>query len=165
MATLFQPSCHIVDNLIYLLVFVFLRKKKEKKWTKCKTFLLLFLLWGFWLGWDRDMGLFYIFAFQYNIWLLIGRAKGVLRWLVHVCPNSVTPGNEELPLIPVADVTAHPGSYLRTSGVEDSFCKQLIPPPPPSPLFYMEWVLSFSRQNGIEISSRKLAVPISPTLP
>jgi len=63
MATpLFQPS-HIVGNLIFFLFF-FLRKEKEKKLTKLKTFFLMFLLWGFWIGWDRDGGSVLYFSFS-----------------------------------------------------------------------------------------------------
>lgn len=59
----FQPS-HIVGNLIYLLFFFFFKKGKKKKLTKLKTFFLMFLLWGFWIGRDRDGGSLLYFSFS-----------------------------------------------------------------------------------------------------
>lgn len=58
----FQPS-HIVGNLIYLLFFFF-KERKKKKLTKLKTFLLLFLWWGFRIGWDRGGVCFIFFLFS-----------------------------------------------------------------------------------------------------
>lgn len=50
---------------VFLFVFIF-------------VLFLLFQLWGFWIGWDKDGVCFIFFLFSTTFGFNIGRAKGVL---------------------------------------------------------------------------------------